>query len=80
MTNIEKERAASINKVARAMAQYVGWHKWDTATTFADTLNGSDPDDERDYWRGLAQVAIDELAAHTIKLHTSTAKLCNMRA
>ena len=65
--NIEKERAASIDKVARAMAQSIGWYKWDTAKTCGDTHDGSDPDDERDYWRGLARVSIEQMGAIVVE-------------
>ena len=50
-----------VEKVARAMAESVGWLGWDTAKNFNDTLNGSDPDDERDYWRSLAIAAISAM-------------------
>jgi hypothetical protein len=54
---------ADIERVARAMALHVGWQNWDTAVSVCDTQDGSDPDDERDYWRSLACAAVAALGA-----------------
>jgi hypothetical protein len=52
-----------IEKTARAMAAHTGWSDWDAATDFTHTLSGNNPDDERDYWRDLARIALAQPAA-----------------
>ena len=48
-------------RVARALAAHYGWMGWDTARDCRDTPSGDDPEDEREYWRGMADAAIDEM-------------------
>ena len=45
-------------RVARALAAHSGWDGWDTARDCRDTPSGNDPEDEREYWRGMADAAI----------------------
>ena len=47
-----------IERIARAMAKSVGWEAWDTAKDCRHTPDGSDPEYERNYWRGLAKAAL----------------------
>jgi hypothetical protein len=56
---------AKVEAAARAMAKHAGWEKWDTATDFTHTPAGNDPEDERDYWRELASIALG-LASHQV--------------
>lgn len=49
-----------VERVARKVAERDGWDKWDTAVNFNDTLNGNDPDDERDYYRELVLFVLQE--------------------
>lgn len=48
----------TIELVARAMAIASDWNGWDTAKTCAGTLNGNEPDEERDYFRHMARIAL----------------------
>lgn len=60
------QRAAApvsgVEAAARAMAKHAGWEGWDTATDCTHTLSGNDPEDERESWRELAQVALMSVA------------------
>lgn len=47
-----------IERTAKAMALYSGWDKWESAKNFCDTLSGNEPEEERQYWRELAKIAI----------------------
>lgn len=50
-----------VETVARTLAVHTGWTQWDTATTCGHTPNGNEPDEEREYWRDLARVALDAM-------------------
>lgn len=49
---------SAVEQVARAMAIHAGWDGWDTATDCRHTSSGNEPEDERQYWRDLAAIAI----------------------
>lgn len=57
------QTAELVERLARAMAKKSMWDGWDTATSCNHTPNGTEPEEERDYWREMAQVALSELAA-----------------
>jgi hypothetical protein len=61
--------------VAKAMAKHAGWEKWDTATDCRHTPSGNDPEDERDYWRELAALAIAPYAERIRHLERELADL-----
>lgn len=48
----------AVERAARAMAIRDGWDGWDTASHFNDTMNGCDPEDEREHYRELARAAL----------------------
>ncbi|WP_353189128.1 hypothetical protein [Pseudomonas sp.] len=48
-------------RVARSLAAHYGWTGWDTARDCRDTPSGDDPEDEREYWRGMADAAINAM-------------------
>jgi hypothetical protein len=52
----------ALERAARAMAKLSGWDAWDTATTVAHTPSGTDPEEEREYWREMAKVAFNEFS------------------
>lgn len=54
--------SGEIDAAARAMAIHVGWLGWDNATDCMHTPAGNDPDDEREYWRDLARIALAQRA------------------
>ena len=47
-----------IERMARAMAKASDWDGWDTAMTVAQTPNGNEPEEEREYWRDMARAAL----------------------
>lgn len=49
-----------VERVARKLAERDGWDKWDTAVNFNDTLNGNDPDEERDHYRETVLFVLQE--------------------
>jgi hypothetical protein len=51
---------ARVERAARAMAKHSGWDNWDTAKTAAHTPNGNEPEEEREYWRDLARIALGD--------------------
>lgn len=52
-------RDEGVERVARALAIEAGWDAWDTAIGCNDTLNGNTPEEEREYYRDLAVIAIN---------------------
>lgn len=58
-----ESEALIIERMARAMAKASSWDGWDTAKTPAQTPNGNDPEEERDYWRDMARAALASVPA-----------------
>jgi hypothetical protein len=52
------EELPTVESVAKAMAIHSGWDNWDTAQDCRHTPSGNEPDEEREYWRELANLAI----------------------
>lgn len=54
-------RTDEVERVAKALCEN-GYGNWDAAN-FNETQNGEEPEEQRDYWRNLARVAIATLDA-----------------
>lgn len=68
-----------IENAAKAMAYHSGWNGWESAKNFTQTLSGNDPEEEREGWRDLAEIALSVFEKSLPKDHIIAQVVNNLR-